>query len=236
MRAILCLILVFFALVFESPAVTLEAMLGSSTVSGELVGLAPSSKAISFKIKQASGEEIEVEIYRLNSSSRDKAFAWMSQTARVNAARLPHLRFAATKRLSNVKDPMDLARLGIEAMFGKNTRTDHVLAVHNAGAAATGQISSYQLVKQIKSGQDPYKGIWKEELWPVDNQVVAGLQPGQTRQMAFLPVVEGQSKSVFTASASRGGLSTVEKKQVKFEAVYLMAFDDAGHLIYFAKV
>jgi len=236
MRAILCLILVLFAFVFESPAVTLEAALGSSKVSGELVGVTPGSGSISFKIKPASGVQIEVEMYRLDASSRDRAIAWMGQAARANAAKVPNLRFAPSKQVTNIKDAMSSIKSSMLSSSIKLSSTQHVLAVQNAGAAATGRLVAYQLFKQIKTGQSRSKGSWKEESWGVDGQSVASLQPKEVQKMALRPLEESQSKKVMTAGASSGGLSTVEKEQVKFEAVYLMAFDDVGNLIYFVKV
>ncbi len=236
MRAIICLILVLFSFVFEGSAETVQAVLGSRMVAGEMVGVTHSPTSISVKIRQASGEELEVEMYRLEPSSRDKVIAWMSRTARVNAFRVPHLKFSPSKQVANVDDPMATFRISGFQTSGKSSKTEHVLAALNTSGVSTGGLSTYQLVKQIKSGQSSAKGSTKLASWEVDSRLISSLQPQETKKIAFRPLVETSSKKVTTATASRGGLSRVDSEQVKIEAVYLMAFDDAGNLIYFAKV
>jgi hypothetical protein len=211
-------------------------MLGSKMVAGEMVGVTHSPTSISVNIRQASGEELEVEMYRLDSSSRDKVIGWMSRTARVNAFKVPHLKFSPSKQVANVDHPMSSFTISGLQTSRKSSKTEHVLTVLNTSGVATNGLSAYQLVKQIKSGQSSAKGSTKLVSWDVDSLLISSLQPHEAKKIAFRPLVEASSKKVTTATASRGGLSRVDSEQVKIDAVYLMAFDDVGNLIYFAKV
>ena len=112
----------------------------------------------------------------------------------------------------------------------------------NSGALAA-DLHLYQLSRTVRTQRYDGSSGGKVAKWDLDRVAAAALQPGERRKVSFTALEEMTQKTVnsrtVTVRSSGKNINTIvssrRSEQVNIEAVYLMAFDAAGTLVYFVK-
>lgn len=209
MRLIACASLLFLTLVPEAAAETVEVeRSGTQKVMGTLLGVRVEGDLLLVKVRLHNNLERDVRFQDLDPAGQDKVLTLMVPAARINGAKIPALKFAASKRTENN------TRRNNSSIGGKSIRvsyTVHELTVLNSGVVPTDRIMMCQLTRTVEGSSGG-----KQVSWDLDDESVDALPPGQRHKVPFTAMEE--------------------MKQVNIEGVYLMAFDAMGTLIYFVKV
>ncbi len=240
MRVMTCLSVLFLALTPESAAETIEvSKVGAQRVMGTLLGVRVDGDSLLVKVRLDNNLEQHLPFETMPPAGQDKVLALMVSAARINGTKIPALKFSASKKTES-----NLARGsgGFDQVSNKTSYTTHELSVLNSGALAT-DLNLYQLSRTVRTQKFEGATSGKMTMWDLYTEAAAALQPGERRKVSFPALAELSHKTVnsrtVTVRSSGKNIDTIvssrKSVQENIEAVYLMAFDAAGALIYFVK-
>lgn len=212
---------------------------GSKRIMGTLLGVSAAGNGLIVVRVRVDGHERYFTLEQLETAGQERVLMVMAQVARFNGAKMPALKFAASK---NSENDMDRTRGGSSV---KSTSTTHQLSVLNSGQVATGPILLCQFSRSVTTRRSDKAPSSKEVSWDLDEEKIDALQPGQRKDVPFVWLDDVSQKTVESRTSmvkvSGKNVSVVEasrqSEQTNIEAVYLMAFDQTtGMLIYFVKM